>query len=191
MNYKIENLSHPLQRLTAEVGLLLGWLCIVGCQPTASSQNDASAHQPTKVQVQAALDLPPASADSRPSHRSEENPDLGSAIKRASSYSEMRASLQAHGWLPVSDPNCLFNVVGKNAVADCAAHPEWEQCSYCNDLEGLRQCSADGYCLFTFEHKGDGGRLEVTMKGDVGLWRANAPETLFGVHGWRYASQEP
>lgn len=191
MNHKNKNSNCPLQRLVTAGGLLLVWLNIVGCQPTDFSQTDAGVQQPTKMQVQAAANLPPASTDSRSSHMSEKSPVLGNAIKLASSYSEMRASLQAHGWLPVSDPNCLFNVVGKNAVADCAAHPEWEQCSYCNDLEGLRQCSADGYCLFTFEHKGDGGRLEVTMKGDVGLWRANAPETLFGVHGWRYASQEP
>ena len=174
--------EHPSRLAAAGVLLCL----LAACKP-AQPAADA---QPAATPAAATGRVPQASPSTQQSDAGD-NPDLGGAIKLAASYSEMKSSLAAHDWSPVNDPNCLDRIVGRDAGAKCTAHPDWEECGYCKRLDGLSQCSADGYCKFVFERKTDGRRLDISMKGDIGEWEVNAPDTMFGVDGWRYESPTP
>jgi hypothetical protein len=118
------------------------------------------------------------------------NPDLGSAIRQDMSYSELRTAMAGQGWQPVGGDTCLVNMVGAGHAAKCAAKPDSQSCAWCRDLPGLQQCSADGHCLLRFREASSGKLLEVGMDGELDLWKNNAPDTMFGVSGWRYPAHD-
>lgn len=175
--------SHP-QRLAAAGVLLALVIATTGCEQATSQAMPEAAQQVKAARVAPATALPappPMEVAAR------ENPDLGGAIKEGMSYTEVRESMKAHGWAPVSDDSCPLNLVGRADYKEfCAANADNESCGYCSDLQGLVQCSADGFCLFVFEHASDRKRLEIGMYGELENWRYNAPDTMFSVSGWRY-----
>lgn len=111
-------------------------------------------------------------------------PDLGAAIRKGMSYGELSKSLASAGWQPVIDDACMLNMVGKDYAAHCADNPDEETCAWCRDVAGLRQCSADGFCLLWFRDAA-GRTLQVGMDGELDNWKRDGADTMFGVGGWR------
>ena len=167
-------------------------MTVAACEPRATSVSSATA--PIAVDADAqAVAQPSPDADSvgaDPRVPPANDPDLGGAIRQGMSYGELSKAMSEHGWQPVSGDACLVNMVGADHAAKCAANPNSQSCAWCRELPALQQCSADGRCLLRFTNASSGQVLEVGMDGELDLWKHNAPETMFGVSGWRYPSSE-
>lgn len=184
--------QHP-QRLAAAGVLLLVCILLIACEASnvTAEANAPSTGQPMASNRHETAPVPATQMNSSPATESrdeaaKENPNLGDAIRQGMSYTELRNAMERQGWNPVSDESCMINMIGPDHKTFCATHPDSQRCEYCSQLAGLRQCSADGYCLFVFERASDRKRLEVGMQGELENWKFNAPDTMLGVSGWRY-----
>lgn len=189
----------PLQmargtRLAAGAAMLV--LALTSCAPAGIPDSGAAdggppAAKPAEPMLAGTAPAEPAPADASASAvqapiaaAQADAPDLGDAIRKGMSYGELRKSLASAGWQPVIDDACMLNMVGKDYAAHCAANPDEETCAWCRDLPGLRQCSADGFCLLWFRD-GAGRTLQVGMDGELDNWQKEGADTMFGVGGWR------
>ena len=91
-------------------------------------------------------------------------------------YADLRAKLDAAGWLPLSTDKCRENVGGEALV--CRYMPETDA------------CSSDGYCVFRFAHRASGLMMRVGTYGSYSRWKQPGHQQKLTVRWWE-ASRLP
>lgn len=103
-------------------------------------------------------------------------PEVARTFQAGMTYADLRAKLDAAGWLPLSTNLCRQNVGGEASV-----------CSYMPETDA---CSADGYCVFRFAHRASGLMMRVGTYGDYQRWKQPGHQQKLTVRWWE-ASRLP
>lgn len=102
------------------------------------------------------------------------------SIKQAGNdYNDLRPLLLQHGWKPVVDKQCLMDVLGGDAPANCAANPKDHHCHICDTYPELATCGSGSICLMRFNNPATKLILKIGTYGDIFHGEAV-------LQGWRF-----
>lgn len=97
-------------------------------------------------------------------------PEVTRTFQAGMTYADLRAKLDAAGWLPLSTDTCRENVGGQALV--CRYMPETDA------------CSSDGYCVFRFAHRASGLMMRVGTYGSYSRWKQPGHQQKLTVRWW-------